>query len=49
MTAAASLPAEFGEVHVRGARLWDGTFDVRAERDTIEIDADGLKTVVASA
>jgi hypothetical protein len=45
---AASLPAELGEVQLHGARHWRGTFDVRAEGDTIEIWADGLDATVSS-
>jgi glycogen debranching enzyme len=46
IAAAPSLPAELGEVQLRGARHWHGTFDVRAERDDIEIDAIGLRATV---
>jgi glycogen debranching enzyme len=45
IAASARLPLELGEVQVRGARHWRGTFDVRAEADAIEIDAPGLRTV----
>jgi glycogen debranching enzyme len=49
LTVAADLPPALGEVHLRGARLWHDTFDVRADRQAIEIDADGLRTIAAHA
>jgi glycogen debranching enzyme len=47
LAASANLPAELGEVHLRGARLWHGHFDVRAERNTIEIDAHALRSLIS--
>jgi glycogen debranching enzyme len=41
LTAEARLPEELGELHLRGARLWRGTFDVRAEVEAIDVEVDG--------
>jgi hypothetical protein len=49
LTATPDLPAELGEVRLRGARLWHRAFDLRAERRAIDIDDTELHTIVPPA
>lgn len=45
VTVSPDLPPELGEVELRGVRLWDRTFDVRAERRTADIDGVTLQVI----
>ena len=48
MVAPRYVPVEFGELDLRGLRLWDRTFDVVAERTSIEVTGAGLDVVVSA-
>ena len=48
LTVAPRLPVEFGVLDLRGVRLWDRTFDVRAEGTSIEVTGAGLDVVVSA-
>jgi glycogen debranching enzyme len=45
IAAAGDLPEAFGEVELRGVRLWDRTFDVRARGRAIDVDGSDLRLV----
>ncbi len=48
LTVAPRLPVEFGVLDLRGVRLWDRTFDVRAEGTSIEVTGAGLQVLVSA-
>ena len=45
IAASPRLPVEFGGLELRGVRLWDRTFDVRAEGESIDVDGADLDVV----